>query len=225
MPDTTILIADDSTLIRSLLSSKLSCEADFEVIGEAQDGREAVEMALKLRPDVIVMDLDMPHLNGIQAVERIMAQYPHVSVVLLTAHEGLAPIGKFSGVTECLNKNCTPLELVDAIRRARIMRTLVPQSPNSGNKYLATISLLATRASLTDREKSVFEQAMNTDLTIEQIARVLTTETKNEVTISSVKHALERAITKLHIEPRTRAALVKHVLENVPKTWRELAAP
>ena len=89
MVTTSILIADDTTLIRTLLMSVLSREPDFSVVGAAEDGRQAVEMALKLRPDVIVMDLDMPHLNGIQAVERILSQYPHVSVVLLTAHKGL----------------------------------------------------------------------------------------------------------------------------------------
>ncbi len=221
MVTTSILIADDTTLIRTLLMSVLSREPDFSVVGAAEDGRQAVEMALKLRPDVIVMDLDMPHLNGIQAVERILSQYPHVSVVLLTAHKGLAPLGKFSGVSECMDKNCTPEELVNAIRRARENRAAQPQRKGGGLNYMASLAVLSTRAGLTDRERAVFEKAMNTEYTIEQIARALTLETKSEVTISSVKHALDRAITKLRIEPRTRAALVKHVLEFDPKQWRD----
>ena len=86
---------------------------------------------------------------------------------------------------------------------------------------MTSLAVLSTRAGLTDRERAVFEKAMNTEFTVEQIARVLSNETKTEVTISSVKHALDRAITKLRIEPRTRAALVKHVLEFDPKQWRD----
>ena len=217
-----ILIADDTTLIRNLLAVQLGQVADFNVVGEAIDGRQAVEMALRLRPDVIVMDLDMPHLNGIQAVERIMGDYPHVSVVLLTAHRGLAPIGRFSGVNECLDKNCTPDDLINAIRRARNARMAkLPNRPVM-NSHHAAISLLATRAGLTERERAVFDKALDTDLTIEQIATALSAQTKVKVTLSSVKHALDRAITKLRIEPRTRAALVKHVLEFDPKGYRDL---
>jgi DNA-binding NarL/FixJ family response regulator len=222
MPDINILIADDTTLIRQLLGVQLSQVPDFNVVGEAEDGRMAVELALKLRPDVIVMDLDMPHLNGIQAVERILGQYPHVSVVLLTAHKGLAPIGRFSGVSECLDKNCTPDELVGAIRRARDARVLKKPRQAEANSHHAAIALLATRAGLTDRERSVFEKALDTDLTIDQIASALSAQANAKVTLSSVKHALDRAITKLRIEPRTRAALVKHVLEFDPRAYRDL---
>ncbi|HLJ57912.1 MAG TPA: response regulator transcription factor [Chthonomonadaceae bacterium] len=221
MPNINILIADDTTLIRALLAHQLGLVPDFTVVGEAEDGRMAVEMALRLRPDVIVMDLDMPHLNGIQAVERILGQYPYVSVVLLTAHRGLAPIGRFSGVSECLDKNCTPDELVSAIRRARSARGQKKASQPDANSHHAAIALLATRAGLTERERAVFEKALDTDLTIDQIASVLSAKTKAKVTLSSVKHALDRAITKLRIEPRTRAALVKHVLEFDPKGYRD----
>ena len=179
-------------------------------------------MALRLRPDVIVMDLDMPHLNGIQAVERILGQYPNVSVVLLTAHRGLAPIGKYSGVSECLDKNCTPDDLINAIRRARSAGAQKKPGETDANSHQASIALLAARADLTDRERAVFEKALDTDLTIDQIATVLSTQTQVKVTLSSVKHALDRAITKLRIEPRTRAALVKHVLEFDTKIYRKL---
>ena len=222
MTGISILIADDTTLMRHLLAMQLGQIADFNVVGQAEDGRMAVEMALRLRPDVMVMDLDMPHLNGIQAVERILAQYPNVSVVMLTAHRGLASIGRLSGVSECLDKNCTPDELVCAIRRARSARTIRKQQQPEANGYQAAIAVLATRAGLTDREKAVFEKALDTDLTIDQIATALSAETKVKVTLSSVKHALDRAITKLRIEPRTRAALVKHVLEFDPKGYRDL---
>src|SRR5579871_6780498 len=101
-----LLVADDTTLVRRLIAHQLSSEGDLEVVGEAANGREAVEMAAKLRPDVLVVDLDMPYLNGAQATERIVSQFPYIKVILLTALEGLAAIGKTSGASECLNKGC-----------------------------------------------------------------------------------------------------------------------
>lgn len=217
-----ILIADDTRLIRELLAAQLRLVEGFLVVGQACDGREAVDKALALRPDVIVMDLDMPHWNGIQAVERIKASFPHVSVVLLTAHSGLAPIGRFSGVSECIDKNCAPEELIQAIRRAGKGNGLKGVVDAVDVNYDVAIAVLSSRAALTDRERAVFEKAVNTDLTIEQIASILSLESTTTVTISSVKHALDRAITKLRIEPRTRATLVKHVLEFAAQSSRNM---
>jgi DNA-binding NarL/FixJ family response regulator len=216
MPGIKDLVADDTTLIRRLLVSQLSRESDLDLVGEAEDGRQAVECADELRPNVIVMDLDMPLLNGIQATEKIIAQHPEIKVILLTGHEELASLGRFSGAQECLNKNCTPRELVTAIRRAHAAR---PSDENDGAEsgqkggHGATVERLAVRAGLTDREKAVVDQMVSTDRTISQIARALTTDPKKPATESAIKHAMERAMIKLNIEPRTRAALVKHVLE------------
>jgi DNA-binding NarL/FixJ family response regulator len=208
-----LLVADDTTLVRRLITHQLASENDIEVVGEAADGREAVEIAARLRPDVLVMDLDMPHLNGAQATERITSQYPYVKVILLTALDGLASIGRTSGASECLNKGCTPQDLLAAIRRVHASRHQEAAKPASSGDYRIAIERLAVRASLSDREKTVVERVVGTDFTIHQIAHSLSTETNKTVSDSSVKHALERAITKMHIEPRTRATLIKHVLE------------
>ncbi len=216
MPQTNILIADDTTLIRYLLAEQLNAVPDFHVVGTAEDGREAVDLALKLRPDVIVMDLDMPHLNGIFATERIRSRYSHIQVILLTAHNQLGAIGKFSGAFECLNKSCTPQELIAAIRRARTAaRDAIAETKTSdrGTPYHTSLERVAQRASLTEREKRALEKIVTTEMTAEQIARALSLEMEQEVTVSSVKHAIERAAIKLRVEPRTRSALVKYVLE------------
>ena len=214
MPHTNILIADDTTLIRYLLEEQLNGVPDFHVVGTAEDGREAVDLALKLRPDVIVMDLDMPHLNGIFATERIVSRYPHIRVILLTAHNQLGAIGKFSGAFECLNKSCTPQELIASIRRARgAAREAVTETAERTAPYQLALERVAQRASLTEREKRALEKIVTTEMTAEQIARALSLEMAQEVTVSSVKHAIERAATKLRVEPRTRSALVKYVLE------------
>jgi DNA-binding NarL/FixJ family response regulator len=207
-----LLIVDDSTLLRRLLAHQLSCEADFEVLGDAADGREAVELALELRPDVIVMDLDMPLLNGAQATQRILAQQPGVQIILLTSFESLAPIGRSSGASECLNKGCTPQELATTIRRVYAAKSAASAGPVTSGDHGIAIERLAVRAALTDRERTVLERIVTSDLTVHQIARALSADAKRQVTDSAVKHTLERVMNKLQIEPRTRAALVKYVL-------------
>src|SRR5947209_6169476 len=117
MPAIRVLVADDERLIRKLVAYMLARSAGLEVVGEASNGREAVDLALRERPDVIVMDLNMPELNGVQATERILAEHPHIRVVMLTDLVQLAPMGAFSGAAACLAKNCAPEELVAAIRR------------------------------------------------------------------------------------------------------------
>jgi DNA-binding NarL/FixJ family response regulator len=211
-----LLIVDDSTLLRRLLAHQLSCEADFEVLGDAADGREAVELALELRPDIIVMDLDMPLLNGAQATQRILAQQPGVQIILLTSFESLAPIGSSSGASECLNKGCTPQELATTIRRVYAAKSAASAGPVTSGDHGIAIERLAVRAALTDRERTVLERIVTSDLTIHQIARALSADAKRQVTDSAVKHTLERVMNKLQIEPRTRAALVKYVLTFEP---------
>lgn len=210
-----ILIADDTLLLRSLLVAQLTQEEDLQVVGEAGDGREAVEMAIRLRPDLILMDLDMPHLNGIQATERILARLPHIKIVMLTAHEGLARIGKLVGASDCLEKNCSPQELLGVIRRARLKAHTPPSPSHSSNiaHHEEMLERIALRASLTEREQRTLRKAIQTELTVEQIANALTLESGQDCTISSVKHSLDRVLTKLRIEPRTRASLVRYVLE------------
>ncbi|MCA1597391.1 MAG: response regulator, partial [Chloroflexi bacterium] len=76
MAEIKVVVAEDSNLLRSLLVHQLSQEVDIELAGEARNGREAVDLAARIRPDVIIMDLDMPVMNGIQATERITSQQP-----------------------------------------------------------------------------------------------------------------------------------------------------
>src|SRR5438045_1656710 len=176
MPPIRLLIAEDETMMRLLLERRLGNEPDCEVVGAAENGREAVELALRLRPDVIVMDLNMPGVNGAQAAERILAHYPHTRIVLLTALDELASIGRALGATECLNKRCTPEQLLAAIRRAHAGPSQsAPQAPPAG-EHRATTGRLALRYGLTDRERAVVEQVVATENTIQQIASALSAE-------------------------------------------------
>lgn len=211
MPSTRVLVVDDEALMRRLIVRRLQQEPDIQVVGEAENGREAVELSRTEAPDVVLMDLQMPVMNGALATQRIVSQRPHIRVVMLTALGELADIGRVHGAVMCLDKSCTPEELIQAIRSAADRTAKAP--PPDSSDYVSTVDRISVRMGLTDREKMVVRQAVNTDMTIRQMATALSAQQGELVSESSVKHALERAMTKLMIEPRTRSALVKHVLE------------
>src|SRR5437868_7902035 len=139
MARTRVLIVDDETLLRGLLVQRLSLEADLEVVGEAVNGRDAVELAARLRPDVVLMDLSMPVLDGAQATERIVARNPHVQVIILTALRELAHVGKPWGAFESLNKGCSFPDLLQVIRRARTASQQPAVASDADEGYGATI--------------------------------------------------------------------------------------
>ncbi|MDP3851078.1 MAG: response regulator transcription factor [Luteolibacter sp.] len=86
MKPITVLLAEDHTLVREGLRMMLKLERDLEVVGEAQDGRSAIAMAMELRPDVVLMDIAMPELNGLEAARQLLKALPGAKVVFLTAH-------------------------------------------------------------------------------------------------------------------------------------------
>jgi DNA-binding NarL/FixJ family response regulator len=115
-----VVLADDHAILREGLASLLQRYTDIEVVGEAEDGQVAIELAHRLHPDVIVMDLSMPRLNGIDATRKIVAELPSVRVVGLSMHEeeyGLSAMRR-AGAVECVIKAGPPDDLVTAIRRA-----------------------------------------------------------------------------------------------------------
>ncbi len=81
-----ILLADDHQMVREGLRSLLEKESDFQVIGEAEEGRQAVQLVRKLQPDVVVMDITMPNLNGVEATRQIVSEYPDIKIIALSMH-------------------------------------------------------------------------------------------------------------------------------------------
>jgi len=114
----TVLVADDHTIVRRGLVSLLSLGDGIEVVAEAPDGRVAVELALQLEPDVILMDISMPVLNGLEATARIKKQAPHIKVLVLSAYDNEEYITQVvrSGANGYLLKNSSSEELYSAIR-------------------------------------------------------------------------------------------------------------
>jgi NarL family two-component system response regulator YdfI len=115
-----ILIADDHLVVREGLEAILDTTPDLELVGEAKDGHEAVELAGKLLPDVVLMDLRMPRMDGIEAIRQIKAQYPQVEIVILTTYDEDDYIvkGLQAGARGYLLKDSGRQALFDAIRAA-----------------------------------------------------------------------------------------------------------
>jgi PAS domain S-box-containing protein len=116
-----VLLADDHVVVRTGLARLLQLQPDMEVIGQAADGRQAVDMALQVRPDVVVMDVTMPKLDGLAATRLLRYQAPETKVIGLSMHttEDMAEAMKRAGATAYLVKSAPPETLIAAIRRAR----------------------------------------------------------------------------------------------------------
>lgn len=116
-----ILLADDHQIMREGLRSMLEKESDFEVVGEAQDGRATVKLAINLAPDVVVMDIGMPNLNGIEAARQIIADNPDVKVIALSTYSNQSYVLAMLevGAVGYVLKSAATDELVKAIRAAR----------------------------------------------------------------------------------------------------------
>ena len=113
-----VVVADDHTIIRSGLRMLLEREAGFEVVGEASDGRQAVELAESLKPDVIMLDIGMPNLNGIEATRQIVQKLPRTRVVVLSMHSDESYVLKAlkSGARGYLLKDSAESDILNAIR-------------------------------------------------------------------------------------------------------------
>lgn len=119
------MLADDHTVMRSGLKLLLERESDFSVVGEAQDGREAVRVVEEQSPDVVVMDVAMPNLNGIEATTRILDAYPRTAVIILSMHsdEGYVLRALKAGARAYLLKDSAESDLIAAVRKVKEGRT------------------------------------------------------------------------------------------------------
>jgi RNA polymerase sigma factor (sigma-70 family) len=131
-----ILLADDHEMVRAGLRTIVEQRKEFAVVGEASDGRETVRLALQLRPDVIVIDITMPLLNGVEATRQIVANDPNARVLALSIHTDATMINEIMRAGACgyLVKRSAPGELIDAIRTVAsgklYMSTGIAQQPS-----------------------------------------------------------------------------------------------
>jgi DNA-binding NarL/FixJ family response regulator len=114
-----VLLVDDHTMFREGLRNLLKMEGDIELVGESQDGRQAVALVKKLRPAVVVMDIGMPSLNGLEATRQILKEVPSAKILILTAHSDDAYVknARESGAVGFLPKQASTYHLCEAIRQ------------------------------------------------------------------------------------------------------------
>src|SRR5271170_4890657 len=130
MTQITILLAEDHMVVREGFRKMLELEDDFEVVGEAQDGRKAVALAKKLHPDVVLMDIAMPLLNGLEATRQILKDFPTAKVLMLSAHSDDAYVKNAtdSGAMGFLLKQTSAHDVCRAIREVHKGKTFFSPS-------------------------------------------------------------------------------------------------
>jgi DNA-binding NarL/FixJ family response regulator len=207
-----VLVVEDILMVRRLLAMRLAREPDLIVVGEAEDGVQAVALARELHPDVVLMDVGLPRLDGMSAARQILCEQPDIRIVIVSGQADLAGVGEYAGASACLDKSCTPTELVEALRRAAHPDVAAPGSDEDAEAP-ARFRRSVSRLGLTEKETLVLYKIAMRELTVAEIARELTEDLGDPVTPGAIRHTVERVMTKLRIEPRTRATLVRYLLQ------------
>ena len=214
----TVLLVDDHAVVRDGLKMVLQLETDIQVVAEAQNGREAVQLAKKLNPDVVVMDIAMPLLNGFEATRQIKKALPHIKVLILSAHSDDEYVNQMIsiGAAGYLIKQSSAQMLAMAIREVKkgsaffspeIARRLEKQN----KKSLGRDGVLKNKkVSLSSREAEVLQLIAEGEAN-KQIAAEL------EISIKTVEKHRQHLMEKLNIHDTaglTRFAISSGVIEN-----------
>jgi DNA-binding NarL/FixJ family response regulator len=197
-----VLIVDDHPVVRSGLVGLLDVEDDMLIVGEAEDGEQAVARVALLLPDVVLMDLRMPGLDGVGATARIAAGFPSSRVLVLTTYDTDADIIRAveAGATGYLLKDTPRVQLVEAVRAAARGETVLapPVAARLVSRLRSPAVPLVTANPLTPREVEVL-RAVSRGLSNAEIGRALF------IGEATVKTHLLRAFAKLEVDDRTRA--------------------
>jgi DNA-binding NarL/FixJ family response regulator len=202
-----VLLADDHVLMRHGLRLIIDSQEDMEVVGEAGDGFEALELAEELRPDIILMDIAMPRCDGLEATRRIKSRLPEIKIIVLTVHEEAESLleALWSGARGFLLKKARADELIAALRG--VLRGEAHLSPLMTDKLVdefvrltkISSSLPVIENPLTPREKEVLREIAR-GANNKQIAALLT------ISVNTVKKHVSSILTKLGVQDRRQAA-------------------
>ncbi|MBN1972743.1 MAG: response regulator transcription factor [Sedimentisphaerales bacterium] len=193
-----IILADDHTMLRQGLSRSFEQEEDITVVGQAQDGYSAIDLVRELLPDIVIMDIGMPGLNGIETTWRIVKDYPGVKIIGLSMHSSDKYVREMfkAGASGYLLKNCSFEELVEAIRAVMAGKTYI--SPAIGDmiikEYAGKEGEGKTAFSLLSQREREVLQLLAEGKTTKQIAQKL------HISPKTVEAHRLRIMDKLHID-------------------------
>ena len=211
-----VLLADDHAIVREGVKMILAREPDFEVVGEAQDGRQALELVERMKPNVVVMDISMPGMGGIEATQQVKEGHPGVNVIALTMHEDESYVFKLlrAGASGYVLKRAAAHDLVQAVRAAAKGEAFL--YPSVARKvvedYLKRVEAGEERErydGLTEREKEILTHIAE-GLSNQQIAQKL------YISIKTVQTHRAHILEKLGLHDRTelvRYAIRKGLIE------------
>ena len=216
----TVLLVEDHKIVREACRQILELQNDLCVVGEAQNGRQAVEMARKLHPDVVLMDIAMPHLNGLEATRQVSKAVPCTKVLMLSAHGEDAYVTKAieSGAVGYLTKQTSAHTLCQAVRRVHQGGTIFSPHISKLRDRLNAESSGGTgltnkkAAELTSREMEVLQLVAEGNANKQTAAEL-------GIGIKTVEKHRERLMDKLDIHETaglTRYAIGAGVIENIP---------
>jgi NarL family two-component system response regulator LiaR len=193
-----VMIVDDHAVVRSGLSAFLSANPDLELVGEAENGEQAVVRAGLLQPDVMLMDLMMPVMDGVSAIRGIKTQHPGIQIVALTSfqEDELVQNALRAGAVGYLMKNVTARELAAAIRAAKDGKMTL--SPEAAQSLVRANQQAQETEALTEREREVLK-LMVEGLNNAEIAERLV------VSLSTVKYHISNILMKLGVDNRVAA--------------------
>ena len=217
-----VLIADDHRVVREGLAAILKSKENIVVIGEAQDGQEAVEQTRSLLPDVILMDVSMRRMSGVEATRQIKREFPHIGVIALTMYDEQHYIFDLvrAGATGYLLKDTDSVQIVAAIRAIYRGESLI--HPSVASKILAEFSLLAQKKG---RKPSGAEHDLS-EREITVLRLVAEGKTNKEVANSldlsekTIKNHVRNIFHKLQVYDRTQAVILairKGLIELEPR--------
>ena len=194
---TRILIADDHYLVRMGLVGLVNTQPDMEIIGEASDGQQVVQLYEKLQPDLVLMDTRMPEKDGIEASLEIRKKYPHARILMLTAFDGDADIRRAldAGAQGYVLKSSTGESLIPALRAVAQGQPWVPK------EISARLNSKKSYEQLTPREVDILNELAK-GFANKQIAAVF------NITENTVKGHLKNILGKLRVADRTEAVTV-----------------